>query len=114
MTMQLNPENLGKIELTLKNTAEGIIAEMSASTDDAADMLKKNLDDLKETLQKYGVRFDNVSVKTTVAQQTAQEQDYTQQEGNQKQQQEQKKEQGKQDKKQFDEMMNSFTEEGKE
>lgn len=114
LTMQLNPENLGKIELTLRNTAEGIIAEMTASSDDAADMLKKNLDDLKETLQKYGVRFDNVSVKTTAAQQSAQNQDYTQQEGGQKQQHEQKRDSERQDKKQFDEMMNSFTEEDKE
>ena len=114
LTMQLNPENLGKIELTLKNTAEGIIAEMSASTDDAADMLKKNLEDLKEALQKYGVRFDNVSVKTMSTQQSPQGQDYTQQEGNQRQQQEQKRDSEKHDKKQFDEMMNSFTEEDKE
>lgn len=114
LTMQLNPENLGKIELTLRNTTEGIIAEMTASSDDAADMLKKNLDDLKETLQKYGVRFDNVSVKTTAAQQSAQNQDYTQQEGGQRQQHEQKKDSERQDKKQFDEMMNSFTEEDKE
>ena len=114
LTMQLNPENLGKIELTLRNTTEGIIAEMTASSDDAADMLKKNLDDLKETLQKYGVRFDNVSVKTTAAQQSAQNQDYTQQEGGQKQQHEQKRDSERQDKKQFDEMMNSFTEEDKE
>lgn len=114
LTMQLNPENLGKIELTLRNTTEGIIAEMTASSDDAADMLKKNLDDLKETLQKYGVRFDNVSVKTTAAQQSAQNQDYTQQEGGQRQQHEQKRDSERQDKKQFDEMMNSFTEEDKE
>jgi flagellar hook-length control protein FliK len=87
---------------------------MTASSDDAADMLKKNIDDLKETLQKYGVRFDNVSVKTTATQQNAQNQDYTQQDSNQKQQQEQKRESERQDKKQFDEMMNSFTDEDKE
>lgn len=111
LTMQLSPENLGKIEISLTNTAKGIIAEMTVSSDDTCELMKKNIDDLKDTLQKYGVRFDNVTVKTAPAQQSAANQDYTEHEGNaQKQEHEQKREE-KNNGRSFDDTFSSFTEE---
>lgn len=114
LTMQLSPENLGKIEIKLSNTAQGIIAEMTVSSDETCDMMKKNLDDLKDTLQKYGVRFDNVTVKTSATQQSGNQQDYTEQHNNHKQQQEQSRENEKQKNKSnsFEDMIDSFTNEG--
>jgi len=114
LTMQLSPENLGKIEIKLTNTSQGIIAEMTVSSDETCDMMKKNIDDLKDTLQKYGVRFDNVTVKTTATQQSTSQQDYTEQNNHQKQQHEQNKENEKQRDKSnsFEDMVNSFTNEG--
>lgn len=111
LTMQLSPENLGKIEISLVNSAKGIIAEMTVSSDETCEMMKKNIEELKETLQKYGVRFDNVTVKTAAAQQSAANQDYTEQGNAQKHHHEQKREERERDGKQsFDEAFSSFTE----
>ena len=113
LTMQLSPENLGKIEIRLANTSNGIIAEMTVSSDETCEMMKKNIDELKETLQKYGVRFDSVNVRTASAQQSAaNQQDYTEQQGNaQKQQHEQKREEKEnRGERSFDEAFSSLTE----
>lgn len=111
LTMQLSPENLGKIEISLTNTAKGVIAEMTVSSDETCEMMKKNIEELKETLQKYGVRFDNVNVRTAAAQQSAANQDYTEQGNAQKHHHEQKREEKEQQGKQsFDEAFSSFSE----
>ncbi len=112
LTMQLNPEELGTVEIKLTNTLDGIKAEMTASSDDAGNMLNKHIDELKDTLQKYGVRLDKVAVSTTPPQQSGTQQDYTEQDGSQKQQQE-PKQQHKEERgtKNFEDMVNSFYEE---
>ena len=113
LTMQLSPENLGTVEIKLTNTLEGIRAEMTATSDDAGNALNKHIDDLRDTLQKYGVRLDRVSVSTTQPQQSNTQQDYTEQGHSQRQQQEQKgqykEERGTQ---KFEDMVSSFYEEG--
>ncbi len=112
LTMQLSPENLGTLELKLTNTTDGIIAEMTASSDDAGDILNKHIDELKDTLQKYGVRFDRVNVSTNQTQYPGAQQDYTEQGNSQKHQQEQKQ-QPKEERgaKRFEDMVSSLYEE---
>ncbi len=113
LTMQLSPENLGTVEIKLTNTLDGIRAEMTATSDDAGNALNKHIDDLRDTLQKYGVRLDRVSVSTTQPQQSNAQQDYTEQGSSQRQQQEQqhqqKEERGAQ---KFEDMVSSLYEEG--
>ena len=72
------------------------------------------LDDLKDTLQKYGVRFDNVTVKNNATQSATNQQDYTEQNNNQKHQQEQSRDNEKQknNSNSFEDMMDSFKNEG--
>ena len=109
--MQLSPENLGKIEISLTNTAKGVVAEMMVSSDDTCELMKKNIEDLKETLQKYGVRFDNVTVKTAPSQQSSSNQDYTEQQGNAHKQNHEQKREEKNNGRSFDDTFSSFTEE---
>ena len=111
LTMQLSPENLGKIEISLTNTAKGVVAEMMVSSDDTCELMKKNIEDLKETLQKYGVRFDNVTVKTAPSQQSSSNQDYTEQQGNAHKQNHEQKREEKNNGRSFDDTFSSFTEE---
>ena len=115
LTMQLSPENLGTVEIKLTNTLDGIRAEMTATSDDAGNALNKHIDDLRDTLQKYGVRLDRVTVSTNPSQQSAAQQDYTEQQGNsQKQQHEQKHQQKESAAQKFEDMVSSFFEENKE
>lgn len=113
LTMQLSPENLGTVEIKLTNTLDGIRAEMTATSDDAGDMLNKHIDELKDTLQKYGVRLDRVSVSTNPSQQSDMQQDYTEQGNSQRQQQEQRQQQKEERGAQkFEDMVSSFFKEG--
>ena len=116
LTIQLSPESMGTVEIKLTHTPEGIKAEMSAVSDDARDMLNKNLDDLRDTLQKYGVRLDKVGTTNIATQQSMAHQDYTEQGNSQKQQQGQRQQNEKTAKEteRFEDMVSSLTEEEKE
>ena len=59
----LKPENLGKINLELINSKEGLIAKMTTDNQQVKEILNKNLDGLKETLSNQGVNVNNVTVK---------------------------------------------------
>ncbi len=116
LTIQLSPESMGTVEIKLTHTTEGIKAEMSAASDDARDMLNKNLDDLRDTLQKYGVRLDKVGTTNIATQQSTAHQDYTEQGNSQRQQQGQRQQNEKSTKEmeRFEDMVSSLTEEDKE
>jgi flagellar hook-length control protein FliK len=77
----LNPESLGKVNIQLLTTKEGLTAQFTVTTQEARDVLMKGLDGLKETLLSQGVNVDNVSVKLSDTQKTSYEQDWTEQEG---------------------------------
>lgn len=59
----LKPENLGKINLELVNSKEGLIAKMTTDNAQVKELLNKNLDSLKETLSNQGINVNSVTVK---------------------------------------------------
>lgn len=77
----LNPESLGKVNIQLLSTKEGLTAQLTVSTQEARDLLMKGLDGLKDALTAQGVAFDNVSVKVANAEKSEYNQDWTEQEG---------------------------------
>ena len=77
----LNPESLGKVNIQLLTTKEGLSAQFTVATQEARDLLMKGLDGLKEALNTHGVGVDNVSVKIADSQKSEYRQDWTEQEG---------------------------------
>lgn len=77
----LNPESLGKVNIQLLSTKEGLMAQLTVTTQEAKDILMKGLDGLKDSLLAQGVGVDNVSVKVADAQKSEYNQDWTEQEG---------------------------------
>lgn len=59
----LRPENLGKLNLELVNSKEGLTAQITADSAHVKELLDKNIDSLKDTLGSQGVNVNNVSVK---------------------------------------------------
>lgn len=59
----LKPENLGKINLELITTKEGLTAKMTTDNPQVKELLDKSLDSLKESLGSQGVNVNNVTVK---------------------------------------------------
>lgn len=73
ITIVLNPENLGKINLELVNGKDGLTARMTTDSAQVKELLDKNLESLKNTLGNQGVNVNNVSVKVAEAQKTPDE-----------------------------------------
>ena len=90
----LNPESLGKVDLQIINTKEGLSAQFTVTTNEARDILMKGLDGLKESLLTQGVGVDNISVKISETEESSYNQDWTEQEnsGNKHQQSRQQRE----------------------
>lgn len=63
ITIVLNPENLGKINLELVNGKDGLTASLTAENAQVKEILDKNLDSLKNNLSNQGVNVNNVTVK---------------------------------------------------
>jgi len=66
----LNPESLGKVNLQIVNSKDGLTAQFTVSTNDARELLMKGLDGLKESLLTQGVSVDNISVKVSESEET--------------------------------------------
>lgn len=100
VSLVLNPENLGRVNIQLMTTKDGLMAQFTVTTTEARDLLMKGLDGLKETLISQGVGVDNVSVKLSESEKSTYEQDWTEQDesngGNkgQRQQEREEKEKG--------------------
>lgn len=77
----LNPESLGKVNIQLINTKEGLSAMFTVTTQEARDLLMKGVDGLKDNLLSHGVSVDNVSIKISDAQKSEYNSDWTEQEG---------------------------------
>lgn len=96
LTMTLNPETLGKINLQILNSKDGLSAQFTVVSNDVRDMLMKGLDGLKEALLAQGVNVDNISVKVSDTKEpynpdwTEQENSENSNKGQQKQKQEEK------------------------
>ena len=104
INLVLNPGSLGKLNLQLMNTKDGLIAQFTATTQEARDILMKGLDGLKESLLAQGVNVDNVSVKLEEAE-GEYKQDYTEQEGSKGGNKHQGTKKQKENGKNFEEMM---------
>jgi flagellar hook-length control protein FliK len=59
----LNPESLGRLNIQLLNTKEGLTAQFTVMTQEARDLIMKGLDGLRESLLAQGVSVDNLVVK---------------------------------------------------
>ena len=77
----LNPESLGKVNLQIINTKEGMSAQFTVTTQEARDLIMKGIDGLKENLLAHGVNVDNISVKVSETEKESYNQDWTEQEG---------------------------------
>lgn len=63
LSIVLRPENLGKVDLELINTKEGLTAQMTTSNPQVKEILDKSLATLKDNLANQGVNVTNVTVK---------------------------------------------------
>lgn len=91
----LNPESLGKLNLQILTTKDGLSAQFTVTSNEARDLLMKGLDGLKETLLTQGIGVDNISVKVTEAEESSYNQDWTDKEnseGGHREQQKQNRE----------------------
>lgn len=111
VSMILNPESLGKVEIQLINTKEGLSAQFTVATQDARNILLKGLDGLKETLATHGVSVDNVSVKLNESQESEYNSDWTEQENSDSGHREQNSGQEKRNKDEFEQTMSNLKEE---
>lgn len=68
VTIVLRPENLGKVNLELVTTKEGLTAQMTTDNPHVKEILDKSLDNLKNSLSSQGVNVNSVSVKVEEAQ----------------------------------------------
>lgn len=81
ISMVLNPESLGKVNIQMMNTKEGLSVQFTVTTQDARDLFMKGLDGLRETLLTNGIGVDNVSVKVGETEESSYNQDWTEREG---------------------------------
>lgn len=108
LTMVLNPESLGKVSIQLINTKDGLTAELQVASQAVKDILDSNLSNLKDTLSAQGVQVNDMSVKVSQPENSA-DMDYTEQEGNGGNKQEQDKRHQEQEKeKEFEKMFSKF------
>ena len=81
ISIVLNPESLGKVDIQLLTTKEGLSAQFTVATQEARDLLMKGLEGLKESLTSHGIGVDNVSVKVSEGEKSEYKQDWTEQDG---------------------------------
>ena len=79
----LNPQALGRVNLQIINTNEGLSAQFTVTTNEARDLLMRGLEGLKEVLNAQGISVDSLNVKLSEAQESEYRQDWTEREGSQ-------------------------------
>jgi flagellar hook-length control protein FliK len=62
--LRLNPPNLGRLKMTIENTADGLKVTIVAENTAARDMLLSNSGELKTALMDQGLRVDHIDVET--------------------------------------------------
>ncbi|MFH0730508.1 MAG: flagellar hook-length control protein FliK [Pseudomonadota bacterium] len=62
--IQLKPPSLGRLKMSIENTAEGLKVSIIAESQAARDMLLSNSGDLKTALMDQGIRLDKIDVET--------------------------------------------------
>lgn len=61
--IQLKPDNLGRMKMTIENTTEGIKVNIITETQSTRDILISNSNDLKAALLDQGVHLDKLNVE---------------------------------------------------
>jgi len=85
MVITLNPESLGKVQVELVNSKNGLAAQMSVTNTLVKDILSKDLEGLKTALVSQGISVDNINIKVNDSFETTSKNDYLQQEKENKQ-----------------------------
>jgi flagellar hook-length control protein FliK len=60
--IQLNPEELGRLEIHAENGRNGIIARIAAESADVKKLLEGNLENLHQTLEARGLKIDRLHI----------------------------------------------------
>ncbi|MBI5520877.1 MAG: flagellar hook-length control protein FliK [Desulfovibrio sp.] len=85
LTVQLDPENLGKVQLVLQVKGKEVSALIQAEDAQTAAMLTSNMESLKKTLQDQGLTVQNLEVQTGLASRQDQQQAFNADQHNQAQ-----------------------------
>ncbi|BDQ34651.1 flagellar hook-length control protein FliK [Pseudodesulfovibrio portus] len=64
LTLQLTPENLGKLSIVLQVSGKEVGATIRAENADAAKIIADNIDILKSSLESHGLKVDKLEVQT--------------------------------------------------
>jgi flagellar hook-length control protein FliK len=70
VTVRLNPESLGTVQLDVRRTADGVSLHVTASTAAARQAVEANLDSIKSALGAAGIAIDDVRVSGPTGQPT--------------------------------------------
>lgn len=62
MTLQLTPENLGKVKLTVDMVDNQIVTKIEVENEQVKQFVQSNLDQLKQNMQSAGITLANVNV----------------------------------------------------
>ena len=65
VSIVLQPESLGKVSVEIMNTKEGIVAKMTAESQQVKELFDKSLDSLKSSLAAQGVNVNSIKVEST-------------------------------------------------
>ncbi|WP_419785709.1 flagellar hook-length control protein FliK [Pseudodesulfovibrio sp.] len=64
LTLQLAPENLGKLSVSLQVNGKEVSAVIKAESHEAAKLIHQNVDVIKQALQDQGLKVDKMDVQT--------------------------------------------------
>ncbi len=67
LTLQLTPENLGKLSVMLQVQGKEVSAVIRAESADAAKIINENIDVIKSALENQGLKVDKLDVQTGLA-----------------------------------------------
>jgi flagellar hook-length control protein FliK len=96
VTLRLNPESLGQVELNFEAKEDRLTVVISASNAEAENALRENLKDLTDRIVERSSRFSHVDIRVDVKDSGDARQD-SKQDNKQEGRQEQRREQGRQD-----------------
>lgn len=85
MTVQLDPENLGKVQLVLQVKGKEVSALLQAEDAQTAAMLTSNMEGLKKTLEDQGLTVQSLEVQTGLASRQDQQNSFSADQHNQAQ-----------------------------
>lgn len=107
LNIVLNPGTLGKVNLHITNTRDGLTAQFTVTTQDAKEILMKGLNGLKESLLLQGISVDSVSVRLEESDSDSSF-DWTEQEGSKGGNKQQGARKQKEEEKPFEQMMSEI------